>query len=72
LLTSYNIGCIIDHPLPVLLKLLIKERNLLSTIKFSLKARKERELLKSGKRDGSSKHRTEEAIIREFKNLKNK
>jgi len=52
--------------------LLIKERNLLSTIKISLKAWKERKPLKSGKRDGSSKHRTEETIIREFKNLKNK
>jgi len=59
-------------PLSVFFKLLINERNLLSTIKISLKAWKERKPLKSGKRDGSSKHRTEETIIREFKNLKNK
>jgi len=38
-------------------------------IKISLKCWKER---KSGKRNGPSKHRTEESIIREFKNHKNK
>jgi len=68
LLTSYNISCIIDHPFPVLLKLSIKEIMFQSTIKISLEAWKERRLLKSGKRNGSSKHRTEETIIREFKN----
>jgi len=68
LLTSYNISCIIDQPFPVLLILLIKERTSQSTIKISLEACKERKLLKSGKRDGSSKHRTEETIIRESKN----
>jgi len=55
-------------PFPVLLKLLIKEIMFQSTIKISLEACKERRLLKSGKRDGSSKHKTEETIIREFKN----
>jgi len=67
LLTSYNISCIIDHPFPVPLKLLIRERNSQSMLKISLEAWKERRLLKSGKRDGSSKHRTE-TTIREYKN----
>jgi hypothetical protein len=71
LLTSYNTSCIIDHLFPVLLKLLIKEIMFQSTIKISLEAWKERRLLKSGKRDGSSKHKTEEIIIRELREFKN-
>jgi len=68
LLTSYNISCIIDQPFPVPSYTVNKRKKSQSTIKISLEACKERKLLKSGKRDGSSKHRTEETIIRESKN----